>query len=170
MNFNTQICTTREQSERLLALGLKKETADCRWVGLVKDARGADIPERKQVWSVRASESEGAMSCSFMRYSFIPAWSLHRLMIMMPVFVKGKEGYLVCTYSRYSMFVANHITKENLVFDGFDDLFDNIISSIDWMIDNQYFPTEYLRSREKLYSCRSTGKTLESLICKQEKE
>ena len=27
-NFNSQICTTREQSERLLTLGLKKETAD----------------------------------------------------------------------------------------------------------------------------------------------
>ena len=27
-NFKSQICTTREQSERLLALGLKKETAD----------------------------------------------------------------------------------------------------------------------------------------------
>ena len=31
-NFNSQICTTREQSERLLALGLKKETADIRGV------------------------------------------------------------------------------------------------------------------------------------------
>ena len=30
--FNSQICTTREQSERLLALGLKKETADIRGV------------------------------------------------------------------------------------------------------------------------------------------
>lgn len=28
MKFNSQICTSREQSERLLALGLKKETAD----------------------------------------------------------------------------------------------------------------------------------------------
>lgn len=28
MKFNSQICTTKEQSERLLALGLKKETAD----------------------------------------------------------------------------------------------------------------------------------------------
>lgn len=28
MNFKSQICTTREQSERLLALGLKQETAD----------------------------------------------------------------------------------------------------------------------------------------------
>lgn len=39
MGFNSQICTTKEQSERLLALGLKKETADCyyyaqqRWNG-----------------------------------------------------------------------------------------------------------------------------------------
>ena len=41
LKFNSQICTTREQSERLLALGLKKETADmirphynehCPWV------------------------------------------------------------------------------------------------------------------------------------------
>ena len=28
MNFNSQICTTKEQSERLIALGLKIETAD----------------------------------------------------------------------------------------------------------------------------------------------
>lgn len=28
MKFNSQICTTKEQSERLLALGLKRETAD----------------------------------------------------------------------------------------------------------------------------------------------
>ena len=28
-NFKSSICTSREQSGRLLALGLKKETADC---------------------------------------------------------------------------------------------------------------------------------------------
>ena len=32
IKFNSQICTTREQSEHLLALGLKKETADIRGV------------------------------------------------------------------------------------------------------------------------------------------
>lgn len=80
MEFNTQICTTREQSERLLALGLKKETADCRWVGLVKDAKGNDIPIKKQVWFTQTREDEHAMVCGFMRYDFIPAWSLHRLL------------------------------------------------------------------------------------------
>ena len=33
-NFNSQICTTKEQSERLLSLGLKKETADMTILGV----------------------------------------------------------------------------------------------------------------------------------------
>lgn len=31
-NFTSQICTTKEQSERLLALGLKADTADMRYI------------------------------------------------------------------------------------------------------------------------------------------
>lgn len=58
--FNSQICTTREQSERLLSLGLKKETADCCYYYydgeyLIAFAEDAKYP------------------------SDIPAWSLHRL-------------------------------------------------------------------------------------------
>ena len=61
--FNSQICTTREQSERLLALGLKKETADCCYYYydgeyLIAFAEDAKYP------------------------SDIPAWSLHRLIEM----------------------------------------------------------------------------------------
>lgn len=59
-NFKSQICTSREQSERLLALGLKKETADCCYYYydgeyLIAFAEDAKYP------------------------SDIPAWSLHRL-------------------------------------------------------------------------------------------
>ena len=61
-NFKSQICTSREQSERLLALGLKKETADMHH------------------W-----ESEGKIytyvgQCSDV--NGIPAWSLGRLIEM----------------------------------------------------------------------------------------
>ena len=61
--FNSQICTTREQSERLLSLGLKKETADCCYYYydgeyLIAFAEDAKYP------------------------SDIPAWSLHRLIEM----------------------------------------------------------------------------------------
>lgn len=63
MKFESQICTTKEQSERLLALGLKRDTAD---MGIVK------------------STNEIYVGCptdySFERGLHIPAWSLHRLM------------------------------------------------------------------------------------------
>lgn len=63
MNFNSQICTTKEQSERLLALGLKKETADMCLHGTV------DISFTQP------------FSClvKIVSYPIIPAWSLHRL-------------------------------------------------------------------------------------------
>ena len=62
-NFKSAICTSRSQSERLLALGLKKETADCCYYYydgeyLIAFAEDAKYP------------------------SDIPAWSLHRLMIL----------------------------------------------------------------------------------------
>ena len=64
IKFNSQICTSREQSERLLALGLKKETADCRQryytnvKGLPSFLKEAQPPKWEED---------------------IPAWSLHRL-------------------------------------------------------------------------------------------
>lgn len=63
MKYNSQICTTREQSERLLALGLKKETAD---MHLLIDHFGNYQP---------------ATLCDFMfsKDQTTPAWSLHRL-------------------------------------------------------------------------------------------
>ena len=65
MKFNSQICTTREQSERLIALGLKKETADCHW------AYHSVTATRYVV----AHPCDGVGEC-------IPAWSLHRLIEM----------------------------------------------------------------------------------------
>ena len=66
-NFNSQICTTREQSERLLALGLKKETADC-----------ALLPLTDEITSVLIKPSIKDIKDT------IPAWSLGRLLEMLP--------------------------------------------------------------------------------------
>ena len=63
MKFNSQICTTREQSERLLALGLKKETADMYWTKPFGD------------WIAIVGEGK-------LDEDNIPAWSLHRLIEM----------------------------------------------------------------------------------------
>lgn len=62
LKFNSAICTSREQSERLLALGLKKETADMSY------ANGAELP-------IPAPPI----------YCSIPAWSLDRLIEILDI-------------------------------------------------------------------------------------
>jgi hypothetical protein len=61
MKFNSQICTTKLQSERLLALGLKKETADMMYS---KTSYGEFV-------FVKDDE--------YLEHLDFPAWSLHRL-------------------------------------------------------------------------------------------
>lgn len=75
MKFNSQICTTREQSERLMALGLKMETADmCWWVS----------PYLKE-WTISTLIP--------FELGDLPAWSLHRLIEM------ALEYELICGIS-----------------------------------------------------------------------
>lgn len=62
MNFTSQICTTKEQSERLLALGLKKETADMVIL---------EHPRKEGRYFYIAKEDAN--------WDGFPAWSLHRL-------------------------------------------------------------------------------------------
>lgn len=62
LKFNSQICTTKIQSQRLLDLGLKPETADCfHW----------EYAEPKYIGTI---DDEGLIETD------VPAWSLHRLM------------------------------------------------------------------------------------------
>lgn len=79
MEFNSQICTTREQSERLLALGLKKETADCQYAALIMDWKGNPISNPK--WRFY-DHNKGFIVQNFEQMECIPAWSLHRLILI----------------------------------------------------------------------------------------
>ena len=67
MEFNSQICTTEEQSKRLLALGLKRETADCSWI-----SNTSNITYKTHWRSIMGWFEDGDL----------PAWSLHRLIEM----------------------------------------------------------------------------------------
>lgn len=67
MEFNSQICTTREQSELLLTLGLKKGTADMAYEYKPKHLADTD-PDKDWILVVHGP-------CG----TDIPAWSLHRL-------------------------------------------------------------------------------------------
>lgn len=72
MKFESQICTTKEQSERLIALGLKKETADMKHFFDNRD--DYSFFHCWKCWPYKWDEE------SLMDSENIPAWSLHRLM------------------------------------------------------------------------------------------
>lgn len=74
MEFNSQICTTKEQSERLLTLGLKKETADMRYQIRYLDLGGVLKECTPSLEPYPPLNND----------RFIPAWSLHRLIEIMP--------------------------------------------------------------------------------------
>jgi hypothetical protein len=138
--FNSQICTTREQSERLLALGLKKETADMVW-------------NRDWCW-VEDRETILAL-CEEHLDEYIPAWSLHRLIEMMPKCVRAhsSEDNSPSLHSYVPKFDYLGVTIENIdeilaEFYQHTDLFDNIISCIEWLIKEGYFNKEYLEGKK----------------------
>ena len=64
MKFNSQICTSKSQSEELLKLGLKKETADCT---LAVGEDGKFIPVATRAFPRHHPKA-------------YPAWSLGRLL------------------------------------------------------------------------------------------
>ena len=73
-NFKSQICTSREQSERLLALGLKKETAD-----MCHRTNGMGI---YFITALNPLDNPND----------IPAWSLHRIIEMIKDGAIRKDG------------------------------------------------------------------------------
>lgn len=144
MKFTSQICTTREQSERLLSLGLKNETADMcyRYVNTVKG-------EKKYELIVEAAWSQEVID-EYVRFGTkiglfdnlvhpcgkpvtplearadvtkndIPAWSLHRLL---------------CLYNvHYLEFMGD---KE------ITSAYDIVIDAITQAIEGGYFNEKYL--------------------------
>ena len=121
MKFNSQICTSRLQSERLLALGLKKETADmCHFWHWESD----DYSRVCASWEFAHRSNKD-----------IPAWSLHRLIEMMPYCIVG-QGWLSVGHQ------GLHYSRGYGVAD--NGLYESIIRMYAWLIKEGYFKKEYL--------------------------
>ncbi|MCL1615094.1 hypothetical protein M3090_01540 [Bacteroides sp. ET71] len=130
MNFKTPISTTREQSERMLALGLKPETADC----YIECA-----PSGKDFTYIRQPYNEDI----FKRNNIIPSWSLARLLEMMPQYIDKREEVLLMIEPPLIVYYDTRY-KGQQHFTTYPDIFDNCISMIDWLIRNGHFKKEYL--------------------------
>lgn len=130
-NFKSDICTSREQSEKLLALGLSKETADCHW------AYHSVTATRYVV----AHPCDGVGEC-------IPAWSCGRLVEIMPTTIKSRYGYVNLAVNaelvQYQYYDEDYMHNECCQHFNDGTLYDNIIDCIEWLIKEGYFNKEYL--------------------------
>lgn len=115
MNFNTQISTSVEQSRLLLALGIKKETADMVWMAeMGYDAKNFRTYDTGDYFLRPIDYLEGE------EYrDNVPAWSLHRLIAMCPDFVIAEQ--------------RNH-----------EKLYEQVIANIKFAIEEGTFDEEYL--------------------------
>lgn len=116
-NFNSAICTSRSQSERLLALGLKKETADMYYQKL------------NDKWTPFVGQpfSYDGLSGTYL----IPAWSLSRLINIIQEDCPRLD------------IIKNVVWIKSVRFNA-DNIYDNLISAYEWLIKEGHFNKEYL--------------------------
>ena len=131
-NFKSQVCTDKNQSERLLSLGLKKETADMYWVNHLDFWMPVML-----LYEDRPLDNND-----------IPAWSLHRLIEMMPKNIHKYNDIADLSVSnelvQYRFYDVDY--NHDVCLEHFNDgtLYNNIIDCIDWLIKEGYFNKEYL--------------------------
>lgn len=128
IEFNTQIATTIEQSKRLLELGLNPETAECY--------------NREEEWGYSCWIGKPSLPTD------IPAWSLDRLITMLPdkiemISYSMYRGYFVPKFDKNSISYIDMLGYSK-VFNEKSTLYDNIIDFIEWLIQKSYFNKEYL--------------------------
>ena len=137
MNFDSQICTTREQSIRLLALGLRKETADM----FIEIDWGKEL----------AYDKNGGYTSNL--DASIPAWSLARLLEMLPNPIPISED--LPTFHHYAYLDLSRVAvryywedydgdKRSLVSFYGKGFFAAVVDAIEWLIKEGRFNKEYL--------------------------
>jgi len=133
--FRSQICTSKEQSDRLLALGLKKDTADM-WRGFLVGGETLVPAEEVDLYNFYVEP--------------IPAWSLDRLRELLPKKIQY-DGPLC--YREYQLV----ITDDSVFYVSFEhndwllgygqSLWESMLISIEWLINEELFNKEYLEGR-----------------------
>lgn len=154
-----QICTTKEQSSRLLEAGVRPETADmvilyidneCNvagWKDIRKDDKGQLYYDvygetyilRKEILPVDNPYYDHSYQ------NDCPAWSLSKLIDMLPTNI---NGYILSVDFEnkgveYSM--TNFCDRlDYLYIKGYENLFDGIIDCIEWLIKEGHLDNKYL--------------------------
>ena len=128
-NFNSQVCTSRSQSERLLALGLKKETADCGLVYKTHELDGSEIEPEFLGMTDKLWENDIRQTVLYSKQKQIPAWSLGRLIEMVDSDMQTDGIYVSLPHYGFT-------EKGNI--------YDNLCNCIEYQIKKGRFNKEYL--------------------------
>lgn len=147
MDFNSRICTTKEQSERLLSCGVKPGTADM----YLEKCR---LPEAGDYYMHEVTEDVNPDNWFALRvnHDIIPTWSLSRLLKMLPGNIKDERpGFspyhpeLIKYDDGYVLSIRRH-TADCLVGTHIEsNPIECCVSMIDWLIHNGHFNKEYLK-------------------------
>ncbi len=124
-----QIATTIEQSERLLKLRIKPETADMRY----------DIISESQIDGVAkvGYKKDVTTDC-------IPAWSLTALLDLIPIEIQTKTNYFTMQIDRernglyrisYEPFLIRNLYLISFVS---TELIDAAVEMVEWLLENKY--------------------------------
>lgn len=128
LKFNSSVCTSIAQSQRLLDLGLKPETADMSIITTPIDCDG-----------IKYSLTPYSKTNHPKVFGTIPAWSLHRLIDLC-----GTERMPISFYKKgKAMIRVNHIHPTHNGRSNYNH-YDSLIDCIEWLINENYFNKEYL--------------------------
>ena len=127
LKFNSQICTTKIQSQRLLDLGLNPETADMYYT------------EKPRLLFIRDNGIP-------LEEEDFPAWSLHRLKCLLPTKIPYASGYLTTEIiNNVNLMFITDTSEQRLISFIHENLYESMIKCIKWLINENYFNKEYLK-------------------------
>ena len=128
--FNSQVATSLVQSERLLALGLKNETADMT-IHIKNDDSWYVTTDPFYEWE----DDVDILPTLEETEQILPAWSLGRLIKLMPrtAIMHTQEGDTSIDIDMYAIEILVN-----------DDPIAEAVSVIEWLIKEGYFNKEYL--------------------------
>ena len=114
----TMVCTSIEQSNRLVELGINPKTADMGWF------KAYSLREEIYKPYIKGYKLEN-------HQSDIPAWSIHKLIEIISIDVTFKNEFIV----------INNNTK---MFNSSTNVYDNLIDVIEYLINDNKINTEFI--------------------------
>ena len=139
-----RLCTTQQQSQRLLEAGVSPDTADFYLQRITEtDDWSIDNVQDQLV------EPWMDKSVLFDMDLYYPAWSLYKLIDMMPPAIDGLGTLYLCAGLNTKKYNADNKVKAhqysieyglNYISHRYDDPFEAFIEAIEWLIKEGKFP------------------------------